>query len=136
MPFIVKKYNVSLENMGICGASCGGLASLYVGLANIEKYDFIFTFSSALGILDNNLLNEFLSVFNLSSKECYPLIFSYCGNNDPLEKLLFKGDILLKNALISQGYPDSKIYEYYEESALHNEDSWRYAFNFGLTLIK
>jgi hypothetical protein len=64
------------------------------------------------------------------------IFFSYCGNNDPLEKLLFKGDILLKNALISQGYPDSKIYEYYEESALHNEDSWRYAFNFGLTLIK
>ena len=58
---IKRKYNVNTDTYGICGSSCGGLASLYLGLKNINKYDFIFTFTPAIGLLNKSLLDIFFS---------------------------------------------------------------------------
>lgn len=128
---IKRKYNVNTDTYGICGSSCGGLASLYLGLKNINKYDFIFTFTPAIGLLNKSLLDIFFSNFNYN-KANQPFVFLFQGENDDLEKTLFKGNQYIKELLVKKGYFTDKILEYFEPSAQHNEDAWRYAFNYAI----
>lgn len=129
--FIKEKYSVNSDSFGICGSSCGGLASLYLGLKNINRCDFIFTFTPAIGLLSKSLLERFLSNFKFNDVN-QPFIFLFQGENDDLERMLFNGNQYLKELLVKNGYYCNKIVEYFESSALHNEDAWRYAFNYAI----
>ena len=60
------------------------------------------------------------------------IIFLFQGENDDLEKTLFKGNQHIKEMLVKKGYFADKILEYFEPSAQHNEDAWRYAFNYAI----
>lgn len=133
LPYVSSKYNVSLTNMGICGASCGGLAALYTGLKNTDSYGFIFSFTSSIGLLNKEQLDCIIKKFEFENKKNkLPYIFLFQGLADDLEKILSDGNQYMKNLLINNGYDNDLIDEYVEESAMHNEDAWRYAFNYAI----
>ena len=129
LPFVKSKFNVLTTNMGICGASCGGLASLYVGLKNIDKYEFIFSFTAALGILGKNGVEKVFSKYNFNN-ENLPYVFLFQGLADDLEKMLHNGNQYIKENMVKRGYLEEFIGEYVEKDAKHNEDAWRSAFNY------
>lgn len=134
LPFINERYNVILENLSVAGASCGGAAALYVGLKNNEKYDNIYAFTSATGILSKRCLNQVFAKL-VKGKTSLPNICLFQGLNDDLERLLYSGNKYIKELLIKNGYDETKLYEYIESSANHNEDAWRYAFNYYFYLL-
>lgn len=131
LPFVKSKFNVLTANMGICGASCGGLASLYVGLKNYNKYDFVFSFTAALGILGREGIEKLFRKYDFNNKKL-PYVFLFQGLADDLEKLLHSGNQYIKTNMIKMGYLEELIDEYIEKDAKHNEDAWRYAFNYAL----
>lgn len=131
LPFVKSKFDVLLTNLGICGASCGGLASLYVGLKNLEKYDFIFSFTAALGILGKDGVEKVFNKYNFNNVNL-PYVFLFQGLADDLEKMLHSGNQYIKENMVKRGYHEKLIDEYIEKDAKHNEDAWRYAFNYAL----
>ena len=54
-----------------------------------------------------------------------PKIHIYCGEGDPLERLLIGSSKEMKGTLIRYGYPEEKICETYDLEKPHNEESWR-----------
>ena len=136
LPFISTRYNVITDNMGICGSSCGGLASLYVGLKNTNKYGFIFTFTPAIGMCNDENLKLLFESLSIKSKTKLPYIFFFQGNTGELEQMLYNSNKNLIDILLSYGYNQELIDSYIEENANHNEDPWRYAFNYAINKIK
>ena len=130
-PFVLNKYNIDLDNIGICGSSCGGLASYYVGLKDYDKYSYIFTFTPATGFIKDKSLIKLYNSMKMDSK--LPYIFYYQGNKGKLEHLLYKVNHKLIKNLINVGYPVNNIEQYIEESAEHNEIMWRYGFNYAVS---
>lgn len=132
-PFIENKYSVDLNEVGIVGSSCGGLASFYLGLRDYLKYKFIFTFTPATGFIKDETLEKFYDKINfVENKDKLPYIFYYQGNKGDLERLLFNVNQNLIPLLINKGYPKNKIESYIEETAEHNEIMWRYGFNYAI----
>lgn len=132
-PFIEKKYSLDLDEVGIVGSSCGGLASFYLGLRDYLKYKFIFTFTPATGFIEDETLEKFYDKINfVENKDKLPYIFYYQGNKGDLERLLFNVNQNLIPLLVNKEYPKNKIESYIEETAEHNEIMWRYGFNYAI----
>ena len=133
-PFILDKYNIDESNIGICGSSCGGLASFYLGLKDINKYKFIFSFTPATGFIKDESLNKIYEKIDFDKNQnLLPYLFYYQGNKGDLEKLLFEVNKDLIGNLILNGYTEDLIEQYIEESAEHNEIMWRYGFNYAFS---
>ena len=130
-PYLIKEYNIDLENVGISGSSMGGLGCHYIGLKNLGKYKFIlcYTPASAL-IVDEAWINFYNNLDFNNNLDKLPLFYFFQGRNDDLEKILYQGNINLINNLVNAGYPKELVKEYIEENAMHNEVAWRYAFNY------
>lgn len=132
-PYLINNYNIDLNNLGICGSSCGGLASFYIGLKDYNKYKFVFTFTPATGFIKDASLEKIYKEIDFKkNKESLPYIFYYQGKKGELEKLLFNVNKNLINNLVKNGYPNDLIDKYIENSADHNETVWRYAFNYAI----
>ena len=132
LPFIKDKYNVE-SKYSILGSSCGGLASLYVGLRNISLCETVYCFTPASALFEDKTIIKMFKSFKF--KKHYnelPYFFFFQGGSGQLEMLLKLGNKDLVSNLIKTGYDESKIYTYLEDSADHNEDAWRFAFNFGV----
>lgn len=127
-PYIFNEYNIDLNEIGIVGASSGGLASYYIGLKNYLKYKFIFTFTPATGFIKDESLNKFYSKIDFNKS--LPLIYYFQGKKGMLEELLFNVNKNLIDNLLKSGYKNELIDIYLEESYDHNEISWRFAFNY------
>ena len=127
-PFIFIEYNIDLKEIGIVGASSGGLASYYIGLKNYLKYKFIFTFTPATGFIKDESLNKFYR--NIDFNRNIPYIFYFQGKKGFLENILYEVNKDLINNLVKSNYKKENIYKYIEESYDHNEISWRFAFNY------
>ena len=54
-----------------------------------------------------------------------PKVHIYCGEGDPLEKLLLGASKGMKQVMVANGYPDEKIFETFDTEKPHNEESWR-----------
>ena len=128
LPYVFNEYSIDMNEIGIIGASSGGLASYYIGLKNYLKYKFIFTFTPATGFIEDESLFEFYKNINMNDK--LPYIFYYQGNKGFLENILYEVNKDLINNLVKSNYKKENIYEYIEESYDHNEVSWRFAFNY------
>ena len=133
LPYISSNYSVNLDELGIVGSSCGGLASFYLGLRDYKQYKFIFTFTPATGFIKKESLVEFYrSIDFIKNKEHLPYIFYYQGKKGMLEELLYNLNKELIDTLYLEGYQKELIDSYIEESAEHNETMWRYGFNYAI----
>lgn len=132
-PYVESHYNVDLNEVGIVGSSCGGLASFYLGLRDFNRYKFIFTFTPATGFIEDETLEKFYKKINLKKNQNeLPYLFYYQGKKGKLEKLLYDINLNFLPLLIKNGYPKELIDEYLEVSAEHNETMWRYGFNYAI----
>ena len=137
LPFVKERFNIDDNNMGVAGASCGGMASLYVGLRNMNKYNFIFTFTPAIGIIGDKSLTKLFKDFNFKDNyNSLPYVFFFQGNTGELEHFLHESNKNLVDILINTGYNSKIIDSYIQNDANHNEDPWRYAFNYAINVIK
>ena len=70
------------------------------------------------------------------SKGVYlPYVFYFQGAEGQLESLIYYLNQNFVNNLIESGLKKDKVDSYIELTASHNEDSWRYAFNFALEQV-
>ena len=133
-PFVKENYSIKEDFMGICGSSCGGLASIYLGLKEINKYKFILSFTPAIGMVKEE--NSKAIYKDFISKGVYlPYVFYFQGAEGQLESLIYYLNQNFVNNLIESGLNKDKVDSYIELTASHNEDSWRYAFNFALEQV-
>ncbi len=121
-----------IKDVGICGASMGGLASFYLGLKYSNIFDYIFTFSPATGLYFDEYWINFYKEYKLNSNQ---KMFYYIGGKDALEKRLSLWNNNLKNNLFNAGFNKNNYYEYIDNSLKHNEIAWRYAFNYAFNLF-
>ena len=131
LPYIYNKYNIDKQNIGISGSSMGGLGCHYIGLKNLGKYHFILCYTPASALIEDCAWDKFYKKLDLTNnQEKLPIFYFFQGKNDDLEKLLYLGNCNLTNLMIKNGYDTRLIKTYIEESAMHNEVAWRYAFNY------
>lgn len=130
-PFLNNKFSIDMNNLGIAGSSCGGVACHYVGLKNLGKYKFILCYTPASGLYDDIAWDNFYKKINLNNNtDKLPFFYYFQGKKDPLEKLLAKANKNLVLTLLNNGYKEDMIETYIEPKAFHNETAWRYAFNY------
>lgn len=131
LPYVYSNYNIDKDNIGISGSSMGGLGCHYIGLKNLGKYHFILSFTPASALIADCAWSNFYNKLNFKENQNeLPIFYFFQGRNDDLEKLLYQGNENLTNLLVEYGYNKNLIKTYIEESAMHNEVAWRYAFNF------
>lgn len=121
-PFIKNKYSIDEENIGVGGASCGGLAAFLTGIAYPEIYKYILAYSPAFLLYENKYWKEF---FKEMKFEKLPKIHIYSGANDQLEAFIYDSTKSFKPQLVAHGYDEDKIKETYVKEFPHNEVSWR-----------
>lgn len=125
-PFIMEKYNVSEDNIGIGGSSMGGIASFWCALHQLGFYKYVITYSPAFALYGAESYDRYFESLDLSEKrELQPRIHIYCGEGDPLERMLCPLSREMKEHLVRYGYEADKIFETYDKEKTHNEESWR-----------
>ncbi len=125
-PFIKEKYCVSEENIGIGGASMGGIAAFYCGLREFGFYKYVLSYSPAYALYEMSAFENWFKGKSFAENcEKLPKIHIYCGEGDPLERLLVGASKEMKGTLVKFGYPAEKVFETYDEEKPHNEESWR-----------
>ena len=133
LPYIFKHYKIKKYNIGICGSSCGGNASLYLGMKYSNIFRFIFTLTPAIGFYKDEELTKFFES-NLDKDLPQPEIYYFQGLHCDLEKLLAKSNKDLISDLEKAGIDKENIVYYEEPTADHNENPWRYVFNYFMDL--
>ncbi len=125
-PFIKEHYRIDDSNIGIGGASMGGIASFWCGLDKLGFYSYVLSYSPAYGLYDMSAFeNWFEKLCFAENREKLPKIHIYCGENDPLERLLISSAKQMKVLLVKHGYDENKIFETYVKENSHNEEAWR-----------
>ena len=125
-PFIKEKYCVSEENIGIGGSSMGGIAAFYCGLREMGFYNYVLSYSPAYGLYEMSAFENYFATKKFEENvEMLPKIHIYCGEGDPLERLLIGSSRKMSGVLVKFGYPQEKIFETYDYEKPHNEESWR-----------
>ena len=125
-PFIVEKYCVSEENIGIGGSSMGGIAAFYCGIREEKFFSYVLSYSPAFGLYEISAFEDYFKTKNFSKVDTnLPKIHIYCGEGDPLERLLISSAKAMKGVLVKYGYPEERIFETYDIEKPHNEESWR-----------
>ncbi len=124
--FIKEKYCISEDNIGIGGSSMGGIAAFYCGLREMGFYKYVLSYSPAYGLYEMSAFENWFSKSNfIENRDKLPKIHIYCGEGDPLERLLIGSSKAMKGILVKYGYPKGKIFEAYDTEKPHNEESWR-----------
>ena len=118
------KEEYDIIDIGIAGASMGGLASFYLGLK--DNYDYIFSFSPAYGFIKDSWWKEFYKKCNLKNKK----LISYIGGNDWLERHLDEEGKNILELLLKAGFDKNNLYTLKDKGLKHNEIAWRYVFNY------
>ena len=104
----------------------GGIAAFYCGLRDLGFYKYLLSYSPAYGLYEMSAFdNYFKSKAFAVNTDVLPKIHIYCGEGDPLERLLIPSSKAMKDLLVSNGYDAEKIFETYDEEKPHNEESWR-----------
>ncbi|MBR2381982.1 MAG: hypothetical protein IKA84_05795 [Clostridia bacterium] len=124
--FIKEKYCVSENNIGIGGSSMGGIAAFYCGLSEMGFYKYVLSYSPAYALYEMSAFENWFEGLDFA-KICdkLPKIHIYCGEGDPLERLLVGAAREMKGVLVKFGYPEDKVFETFDLEKPHNEESWR-----------
>ena len=133
LPYLETNYKIKKYNIGICGSSAGGNASLYLGLKHPDVFRFVFTLTPAFGFYTDESLVEYFKA-RITKDSPQPEIYYFQGLNCDLEKLLAATNKNLLEDLTEIGISKENIVYYLEVTADHNEDPWRYVFNYFLDL--
>ena len=123
-PYIKEKYCVSESNIGIGGSSMGGIASFYCGLHEMGFYKYVLSYSPAFALYEMSAFDTWFKKIDFHNNTL-PKVHIYCGEGDPLEKLLLGASKEMKQVMVANGYPDEKIFETFDTEKPHNEESWR-----------
>ena len=121
-PFIKNTYSIDEENIGVGGASCGGLAAFLTGVTYPDRYKYVLAYSPAFLLYANKYWKEF---FKNMKFEKLPKIHIYSGANDELEAFIYDTTKSFKPQLVAHGYDENKIKETYVKEFPHNEVAWR-----------
>lgn len=121
-PFIKNTYSVDEENIGVGGASCGGLAAFLTGVSHPKRYKYVLAYSPAFLLYADKYWKEF---FKNMKFEKLPKIHIYSGANDQLESFIYDSTKAFKPQLVAHGYDEEKIKETYVQEFPHNEVAWR-----------
>ena len=124
LPYL-SKYKII--DIGIAGASMGGLAAHYLGIKYQNIYKYIFSLSPASSFYFDSYWRELYKYNKFDPEQKF---FYYCGGYDNLEKELQAGNKNLVKNLVDAGYKKENILKYVNDDLKHNEISWRYAFNY------
>ena len=137
--FIKERYCVKEDNIGIGGASMGGIASFFCGLYEMGFFKYVLSYSPAFGLYEMEAFDNWYSRIDLKKYiDRLPKIHIYCGGGDMLEEQLLPASREMKSLLVNHGYDAEKIFESYDSEKPHNEESWRlilpesFSFLFGL----
>lgn len=134
--YVIKKYNVKTDNIGIGGSSMGGLAAFYCGMRDLGFYKYIISYSPAYGLYGAESYAKLFNALNFADNmEKLPYIHIYCGGGDDLERLLLPSAKEMRSTLYRSGYDAYKIFESYDKDKAHNEESWRMMLGESLSLL-
>ena len=124
--FVKEKYCVKEDNIGIGGASMGGIASFFCGIHEMGFYKYILSYSPAFGLYEMSAFDSWLAKLDLKkNSDILPGLHIYCGGGDMLEKQLLPASCAIKKLLVKHGYDPEIIFETYDNKKAHNEESWR-----------
>ena len=124
--YIKEKYCVKEDNIGIGGASMGGIASFFCGLYEMGFYKYILSYSPAFGLYEMDSFDKWFRTVDLKKyADILPKLHIYCGGGDPLERQLLPASQEMKTLLVKHGYACERIKETYDMERSHNEESWR-----------
>ena len=124
--FVKEKYCISEDNIGIGGSSMGGIAAFYCGLLELGFYKYVLSYSPAYALYEMSAFENWFCEKNfLENRDKLPKIHIYCGEGDPLERLLVGSAKEMKKTLVKYGYPGENVFETYDDEKPHNEESWR-----------
>ncbi len=124
--FIKEKYAVKEDNIGIGGASMGGIASFFCSIFEMGFYKYALSYSPAFGLYEMGAFRNWFGMIDfLKYTDRLPRIHIYCGGGDMLEESLLPAAKAMKPLLCEQGYPAGLVFETYDSDKPHNEESWR-----------
>lgn len=134
--FISSRYSINNDNIGIGGSSMGGIAAFYCGIKQMGFYKYVLSYSPAFGLYDMSAFDSYFSRKEFGANQSLlPKIHIYCGGGDMLERMLLPSAKKMKKLLTSHGYPDSAIFETYDNKKPHNEETWRLILPESLTFF-
>ena len=127
MPYVQNNYNSSAQRCDnlVIGSSSGGLEAFYIGMEHMDKFSMIGSLSPAFILFTDNVWNNYLSKFDLSS-DYMPKLYLFNGDNDDLESTLRIFAIEMRDRLQKAGYKNMTMT--LEDSFVHNEAYWRVIF--------
>ena len=135
-PFIKRKYCIKEDNIGIGGSSMGGIASFYCALRELGFYKYVLSYSPAYGLYEMSAFDDYFKQKKFAEQgDKLPKIHIYCGEGDPLERLLIPSSKAMKKLLVANGYDADKICETYDDEKPHNEESWRLILPLSFSLL-
>ena len=124
--FIKEKYCVKEDNIGIGGASMGGIASFFCGLYEMGFYKYVLSYSPAFGLYEMEAFDNWFSKIDfVKQADRLPKIHIYCGGGDMLVEQLLPASRAMKPLLVQHGYSEDMLSETYVMENPHNEESWR-----------
>lgn len=135
IPYIDSNYNTN-SIRGIVGSSSGGIESFYIGMENMDKFDYIGSLSPAFMLYDDATWDTYLDKFDFSNTDKLPRIYIYNGYKDSLEQELYPTAMAMQGFLEKKGYPSKLIKTAVDKDGTHSELYWAVwfpeALSFGL----
>jgi predicted alpha/beta superfamily hydrolase len=124
MPFIEKTYPVQRgpEHTGVGGSSLGGLISLWLGLHYPTVFGKLAVFSPSVWWDNRQVVKAVQEMQFVPTSKIWLDMGTNEGDNPRLTLIEAQ---LLKETLISRGWEDGKMLNYYEAlGGMHNEKAW------------
>ncbi len=135
MPLIEKNYRVLTDpkNKAIAGLSMGGGQSFYIGLRNVEKFDWIGSFSSGIfGGIPGSEFDAEIQIPGIITRsdefnDDLSLLYMSCGEQDPRVKYT--------NSVVAQFRANNLHVTYETFEGTHEWKVWRHSLRNFLQLI-
>ncbi len=129
IPYIDANYNTN-SIRGIVGSSSGGIESFYIGMENMDKFDYIGAISPAFLLYDKATWDAYLSKFDFSDSSKLPRIYFFNGNSpkDSLEQELYPNAVAMQGWMEAKGYDSKLMKTVVDKDGVHNELFWEVWF--------
>ncbi|MBE6824232.1 MAG: starch-binding protein [Ruminococcaceae bacterium] len=129
IPYIEANYNTN-SIRGIAGSSSGGIESFYIGMENMDKFNYIGAISPAFLLYDEPTWSTYLSKFDFTDESKLPRIYFFNGNskNDSLEQELYENAVAMQGWMEKKGYPSKLMTTVVDNDGTHNELFWAVYF--------
>lgn len=134
LPYVFNNYSIDQSNIGLYGASSGGLASFYGALRDANIYSFALAFSPAFLLFDIKDYESFIDKV-IKSRVDIPLIYLYCGDTGKLEKSLCDPARKMFDLLKKKKEFNNRFLMRINKSGNHNEIYWRIVLSEGMSYI-